>query len=516
MKLSFTIAVCFFFTVSCLQAQNLTLTPGNQGKLNLPRLNYEQILAIPSPESGSIVYDLTTNCIRFFNGTKWIRTDQKSGDFAPTALSAWKVSELNPQNGFQSNHIAVDNQGNIYITGLFMDNFKIKGVTYQALGYGDFFVIKYNNAGVPQWVKTGGSQNSYATAANVEVDNQGNVFFAGGFFNTLVFDGSSYPANNSSEDIFVCKLSAADGSVLAMKTFGGSNYDTIGRIFVDNQSNVYVTGTFVGACNFDAFSVTGIDNNDIFIAKCNANLQFLWVNKIVGVSSDYGSRIYGDNAGSVYITGAIGSDATFAPGYTFSPGMQTMFVAKYDASNGSYLWHRNQTNTGFMSYAHNIVVDSEGNAYIGGYFFTYIDLGGLQFNASGSASDLFLAKISKDGVWQWCQKSLSNDSYDTEYFSDLKITSTDELFLVCKTSYNPNFGFGDKRYAGNNFIFKFDKNGGVKGGNAIQSGMNQYIQSVAIGGNYHYLTGYFQSSISFGNISLASPSYNGFVVKLVE
>ena len=64
MKNFFTIAVFLFLAITS-KAQNLTLTPGNQGKLNLPKLTYDQIQQIPSPESGSIVYDITTNCVRF-------------------------------------------------------------------------------------------------------------------------------------------------------------------------------------------------------------------------------------------------------------------------------------------------------------------------------------------------------------------------------------------------------------------------------------------------------------------
>lgn len=515
MKSIITLAVTFFFVLN-LNAQNLTLTPGNQAKLNLPRLTYDQILAIPSPESGSIVYDLTTNCIRYYNGTKWLCTDQKSSDFSATSLSAWKISETDPGNGFQSNSIKVDNQGNIYVAGIFNDYFKVNGTTYAGLGYGDVFIVKYNSTGVAQWVKTAGNHDTYSNAVGIVLDNQGHVFVVGTFFRALNLDGVSITANNSSGDVFLCKLSATDGSVQALKAIGGSNYDNCSEIFIDNQSNLYITGTFVGNCNFDALSISGTDNNDIYIAKCNANLQFQWVNKITGVSIDESGGLCGDNAGNIYLTGSIASDATFAPGITSSPGMKTLFVAKYNASNGNYIWHRMPNNAGFMNYGRFIVADSESNVYVGGYFFGSLVLDPFQLSTNANASDLFIAKISKDGQWQWAHQSSSSDSYDTELFNDMKINAYDELFLVCRTSFSKTFGFVDKRYTGHNFVFKFDKNGGVKGGNVIQTSMNQTVQSIAFKGYYHFLTGYFNGSISFGNISLSSGTNNGFVAKFVE
>ncbi len=500
-----------------LVAQSVTITGGNQAKLNLPKLAYEQIQQISSPESGSVVYDLTTNCIRFFNGTKWLCTDQKSNDFTPNNLSAWKVSDTNTTNGFQSSQVAVDSQGNIYIAGNFGGSFQINNVIYTPVGYADVFVIKYNNVGVVQWVKTGGFLNINASSSDIVVDNQGNVYFAGLFYNQISIGGSTISANNGSGDVFLCKLSANNGNVLGLKAIGGSNYDTVSEMFIDNQNNLFFVGNFVGVCNFDGISITGIDNNDIFIAKCNNNLVFQWANKITGVNIDEGRGIYGDNNGNVFVVGSIASNATFAPGTNLSPGVRTMFIAKYDASNGNYIWHRNPTYTGSWSYSHRVVCDSEGNAYIGGYFFGNMNLGGMQFNASGSASDLVIAKISSNGDWQWYQQSVNSDGNSTEQFNDMKINANNELFVVCNSSFSSTFGFSNKTYAGSNFVFKFDKNGGVKGGNVIQgSTSNNHLQSIAFNGGFHYLTGYFTGSISFGSVTLSTSTVNGFVAKFVE
>lgn len=510
-----------FFFVACFyvllaQSQSLILSSGSQGKLNLPKLTYDQIQLINSPESGSVVYDVTTNCIRFYNGTKWLCTDQKTNEYAVNTLNAWKVASSDPAFGFQSNQIVVDANGAIYIAGIFSGTIQIGEQSYTAVGYSDVFVIRYDAIGTIQWVKTGGFSNINAFSSDLVIDNAGNLYLGGIFYNQITIGSRTVSANNGSGDVFLCKLSTTNGDVLELKAVGGENYDTLGELFVDYQNNIYMVGNFVGIANFDAFSVTGTDNNDIFIAKCNANLSFQWVNKITGTGTDDGRSICADNTGNVYITGSINSNATFANGVNLSPGNQIMFVAKYNASNGNYVWHRNQSNSGFNSYAHRIVCDSEGNAYVGGYFFTYMQLGNFQFSAQSSASDLFIAKISANGTWQWSQNSISSDYSDTEYLSDLKINTSDEPYLVCKTATVSSFGFGAKRYLGNNFIFKFDKNGLIKGANVIDSGSNNYIMSIISKNGYNYITGHFLGTLGFGQISLSSASNNGFVAKYID
>jgi hypothetical protein len=68
----------------------------------LPRLSALSIWAIPNPKKGTMVYDLTNNILRAFDGTKWVRYKSFGTDITPnTPLSTYKENELvqplNPQ-----------------------------------------------------------------------------------------------------------------------------------------------------------------------------------------------------------------------------------------------------------------------------------------------------------------------------------------------------------------------------------------------------------------------------------
>ena len=415
--------------------------------------------------------------------------------------------------------MTIDSQGNIYIVGNFGGVMQVNGTTYTSPGFSSTFVIKYNNAGEALWFKMGVSQNGSNFLTKIVVDNLGDVYLAGIFFNQINFGGTIVTTNSANGDVFLCKLSTNTGNTLTLKSFGGVNGESIDRMFIDNLNNLYIVGTFITSCSFDSFTISGIESNDIYIVKCNSDLQYQWVNKIVGTNADEAGGVYGDNMGNIYVVGVIGSNATFASGVNLSPGIQTLFVAKYDALNGNYIWHRNPVFNGSTNYARQVVCDTEGYLYVGGSFTGNMTFGGIQLiGSSSTTTDLFVAKIASNGDMQWLQQSLSSDTF-SESLDDMKINSKNEIFITCRTFSNPQpfFGFGNKRYFGNNFVFKFDKNGMIKGGYTISvSTYNSLIQNLATYGNYYYVAGTFSGSISFGNISLSSPTNNGFVAKFVE
>jgi hypothetical protein len=51
---------------------NKTYTLCNGCELSLPQLTATDITAIASPQKGMLVYDLTNNCLKLYNGTGWV------------------------------------------------------------------------------------------------------------------------------------------------------------------------------------------------------------------------------------------------------------------------------------------------------------------------------------------------------------------------------------------------------------------------------------------------------------
>ena len=133
---------------------------------------------------------------------------------------------------------------------------------------------------------------------------------------------------------------------------GGPGADAGNAVAVDINGNVLVVGTYQVLMSFpndpDPFTrinpLAGIGGSDIFLAKYNAQGDFLWAARAGGTNDDTGLGVTVDDLGNAYITGGFSAIAMFhnandsvsVPPLTAS-GPQDIFVAKYDP-NGLCLW----------------------------------------------------------------------------------------------------------------------------------------------------------------------------------
>jgi len=104
------------------------------------------------------------------------------------------------------------------------------------------------------------------------------------------------------------------------KSAGGSNDDTGNRIAVDDLGNTYITGYFREIATFGDISLTSQGENDIFIVKLDPNGDFEWVKSAGGENEDFARDIAVDNQGNVYVTGSFSGTATFSSTSVMSVG----------------------------------------------------------------------------------------------------------------------------------------------------------------------------------------------------
>jgi hypothetical protein len=188
--------------------------------------------------------------------------------------------------------IAVDNAGNVYVTG-----------TTQICQGSDYLTLKYNSAGQEQWVaRYHGPQEPLDAAKAIAVDNSGNVYVTGRSFN----------------DYATIKYNATGQQQWAAREVGGEG----NAIAVDGAGNVYVTGRKVA---------------DYGTIKYNAAGQQQWMaryNGPPGNGSDVATAIVLDGLSNVYVTGRSQrtgpvSDYDYATVKHNSAGQQ-QWVFRYD------------------------------------------------------------------------------------------------------------------------------------------------------------------------------------------
>lgn len=151
--------------------------------------------------------------------------------------------------------VAVDNEGNAYITGY------TGGRLDKPSGGGafDVFLAKYDANGSNLWIRQMGSvENDYAYA--VAVDGKGNAYITG-----YTDGGLDRLQNSGGSDIFLAGYSAK-GKKLWVRQMGAASDDYAFGVALDAAGNVYLTGETAG----------GLDGNvnkgayDLFVMRLDA------------------------------------------------------------------------------------------------------------------------------------------------------------------------------------------------------------------------------------------------------
>jgi len=434
-------------------------------------------------------------------------------------LNPWIwVKNAGGTNGDYSNGIAVDANGNSYVTGCFGGSVTFGSTTLTSSGGFDIFVAKLDSSGNWLWAKNAGG-TSFDYGSGIAVDASGNSYVTGYFNGTATF-GSTTLTSNGDTDIFVAKLDSS-GNWLWAKNAGGTGDERGNCIEVDASGNSYVTGTFGSAtATFGSTTLRSNGGKDIFIAKLNSNGDWLWAQRAGGTDYDEGYGIAVDASGNIYVTGQFYSSATFDLTNLTSNGDRDIFIAKLDSSGNNWLWAKNAGGTSF-DYGSGIAVDASGNSYVTGYFADSATFGSTSLTSNGYY-DIFIVKLDSDGNWLWAQNAggtdgdwgygiavdTSGNSYITGYFADSATFGSTTL-----TNY------GDEDI----FIAKLDSSGNWLWANKAGGTDGDWGKDIAVDANRNsYVTGYFRGTTTvgatFGNITIygsgISSNYNVFVAKV--
>ena len=261
----------------------------------------------------------------------------------------------------------------------------------------------------------GGS--AYDVGNGIAVDGQGNAYVTGRTvsdqttFPVAVGPDLTYNSDNPrSSDAFVAKVKADGTGLVYCGYIGGAGGQEGRGIAVDGQGNAYVTGwttsdeaTFPVAVGPD---LTFNGGDDAFVARVNAEGTALeYCGYIGGSAHDTGFGIAGDQQGNAYVTGWAESDqATFpvvvGPDLTYNGGPDG-FVAKVRA-DGTGLAYCGYIGGSRLDVCRRIAVDTQGSAYVAGYTesdqTTFPVRGGPDLTFNGSDWDAFVTKVLADGT----------------------------------------------------------------------------------------------------------------------
>ncbi|TNF23734.1 MAG: hypothetical protein EP329_26730 [Deltaproteobacteria bacterium] len=200
------------------------------------------------------------------------------------------------------------------------------------------FLLGLDAGGDSPWVLTATASNGYGDVegTGVAVDGQGDVYVTGYFEGGgAVFGDITVATQGGGADLFVAKASGGAWAWVAVASddgLGDYGDDEVGfGVAVDRSGKAYVTGEFNGHVQFGAFGLDSgcgysclpmapelpsapyLYGGDGFVAKLSADGQWLWAKRFGGAGTGpTTSRDIGlDPAGRVYTAGGFTGPATF-------------------------------------------------------------------------------------------------------------------------------------------------------------------------------------------------------------
>lgn len=271
--------------------------------------------------------------------------------------------------------IAVDDEDNSYITGIFRDSVDVDPgpgiytLFAQNLGYG-IFIVKLNANGEFIWGKVLADGDFFLPNQAIVLGSDNKIYigllhqdFVAGLTMTDTVDLDPNPGealfqgNNS----FVLKLDTAGSYVWAKPILDGNNsfFDRfssyITGITLNNFGDIITTGMFSSPLDFDpgggSAILTSNGDMDIFVSTMDSSGNFLWAKGFGGEFYDNSKSVAVDDVGGIYTLGTFGvpGDPNLSVSADFDPaidveytlwgddGLGTVYVSKLDAA-GNFSW----------------------------------------------------------------------------------------------------------------------------------------------------------------------------------
>ncbi|MDP6870194.1 MAG: thrombospondin type 3 repeat-containing protein [Candidatus Poseidoniaceae archaeon] len=187
--------------------------------------------------------------------------------------------------------LCYDQNNYLYVTGTFIQSLFFPD-SIESIGGADIFLIQLDDTGNYTWITSaGGSGDDWVT--DCIVDNNNKIRLVGQFDSTATF-GEINVTSNGWWDLFHAKVNT-NGEWDSIVTGGGTGWDSITSIAIDERDNAYLSGFYSESFTLGSDLLPAHDSDwektDILIAQLDADEQWSWALSAGGNGDDDGLHI---------------------------------------------------------------------------------------------------------------------------------------------------------------------------------------------------------------------------------
>lgn len=461
------------------------------------------------------------------------------------------VKQINAQPGgaIIGTAIKIDLVGNIFVAGNYSGTLKIGNNTIVSSSTNNAFLAKFNTEGVGLWATpftysgTGSSKmvfdmngNTYLLSASskllkfnslgtelweqsyfdrtlqaIAIDNS-NLYIGGALQTTTRFGTLTLQTTFGYNTGFIVKADlngVYQNSVIAGNSVytNGMTGTCVSDIVIDNSGKLIIAGGYEGNIKLGTFSSTNTSNIlYTYIAKCNSDFVFEWVNSSSALNDFYRNiwtyRIFLDNSNNIYESGMNTGIITFGSVQINNPA-SNQFLLKFDP-DGKALNSYSIPNSSFDK----TIVTTSGNVMVCG---TY-NLDGIT-----TYGNIHLSRYNNNLTLAW-KKVSSNAQGGIAKINYIRHDPTGNTFIQSRVIGHCNY-FGTIINTNTNVtvISKHDITGNLLWMKQIRD-ISPYLfgSAFTLDKDNNVLTvGLFKTYLDIGTTTLTSTnySYEGYVAK---
>lgn len=349
-----------------------------------------------------------------------------------------------------------------------------------------------------------------------KIDYNDNLFILSSYADTIY---NPLTISRGNRDLLVSKISSS-GILLWSRSIGCINLDVAGGLTVDNDGNVYVTGYFFNAPVYfhDGTVLSNSGSADIFLAKYTSDGDLIWTYSIGKSAPNQASLDLINIRNEQLVLAGFYRDSLIIGNINnldtlYGNGINSLFYASFDL-NGNLNWAKAVLGSNNLSRIVKISGLSNGFYFAGFYQGNlYFDIDTISAYSAGNF-DSFIYKTDLNGNGEWIRRIRGQN---TENFRTISTDEYDNVYILgnynSPTIYVDSTESKTQTYTGNTggfdtYIGKYNRSGilqwFIRKGSTFKDIYNDFV----VRNNIIYATGYFGTPIIFNDDTLRTAQAN--------